>query len=385
MSKIILICARNSDKCPFFDEKIKRVSQRIAPDNITVNSPHIITKNRISIAILNPVESIPIKNASVCMGNLIGQDDDWWKPLAKIPDGTFALFRSDKDSVEVISDIVASRTVWYFKNDDVFIASTSQRAIVCFLQDFKPNTAVFPWVLSSGTLGPGLSWDGRIKCLSGDTRLLLDRSSWRITIKKQSSNFDPIELSDEEHERNLKKALEETFELLNLNYSKWVLPLSGGFDSRTILLMLENRQNLKCITWGLKSSVNDKNNDVYIAKLLAKHFSLDHQYFETDISNEPIEKIFDRFIMAGEGRIDHIAGYADGFKIWKTMFENKIFGSIRGDQACGNPINSFIFFNPRRHCAARLLSDYSNLKNLDKFGFRKQIWPKNLQRKKMNL
>ena len=96
-------------------------------------------------------------------------------------------------------------------------------------------------MLSSGCIGPGLSWDSRIQCLSGNSLLFLDRSSWKLTIKKEGVNFDPLNLSYEQHKIQLRKALEDTFEHLQLDYSKWILPLSGGFDSRVVLLMLSKK------------------------------------------------------------------------------------------------------------------------------------------------
>lgn len=255
--------------------------------------------------------------------------------MAGIPDGSYALFRSDENKVELITDIVGSRTIWYVQTEDAFIASTSQRAIVFFLQDFQPNEEAFSWMLSSGTLGPGLSWDKRIHSLEGNARLILDRSSWETEIKKEKVIYEPVDLPDEEHEIRLKKAMEETFDNLSIDFSKWILPLSGGFDSRAILLMLKNRQGLKAVTWGLESSLRDKRNDAYVARALAKHYYIDHCYFHTDISDEPIEKIFRRFLVAGEGRIDHISGYMDGFRIWKQLYESGYQGIIRGDEAFG--------------------------------------------------
>lgn len=381
MSKVVFICLRDSRQNPQLRSNIETLSKRIMPDNISPNPPLVIDVDGVFIAIFNPNESLPIKNASVCMGNLIAAEDDWWRPMAKIPDGSYALFRSDENTVELVSDIVASRTIWYVQTEDMFIASTSQRAIVFFLQDFRPNKEAFSWVLSSGTLGPGLSWDKTIQCLSGNARLLLNRSSWKLSIKRQDNKFDPLNLSCKEHEEQLKNALEYVFEHLRLNYSKWVLPLSGGYDSRTILLMLKNKQNLKCITWGVKSSLNDKENDAYIARSLARHFNLEHEYFTTDISNEPIEKIFNRFLVAGEGRNSVVSGYMDGFKIWKTLFENKISGILRGDHGYGDPIRTFPSFHPRRTCGAYLLSDYFKPRDLRRFDLEEQVWPEGLQRK----
>ncbi len=380
MSKAVFICFRDREQSRFSSRDIEILSQRLTPDNISPNPPLIINENGVLIGIFNPAESIPVRNTSVCMGNLIEPEENWWQPMASIPDGTYALFRGDKRTVELATDIVASRTIWYVQTEDMLIASTSQRAIVFFLRDFKPNRTAFSWMLSSGTLGPGLSWDSRIRCLGANSRLVLDRSSWKLTVSEGTARFDPLDLSDEQHEVQLSKALEHVFEHLKLDYSQPVLPLSGGYDSRAILLMLKNRENLRCITWGLRSSLSERGNDAYIARLLADRMNVEHMYLETDVSDEPIEKIFNRFLVAGEGRIDHISGYMDGFKIWKYLFEQGYSGVIRSDEGFGwAPVNTP--FDVLRSVGINLFSHYSNLRSLDEFGLKKQVLPGNLERK----
>lgn len=381
MSKIVFICFRNFKRNPpDYKKKIDILSKRLFPDNISPRPPKIINNKGVIIGIFNPAASISIKHNSVCMGHMISPKDDWWKPKAEIPDGSYALFRSDKDYVELISDVVASRTVWYIKDKEVLIASSSQRAIVFFLQSFQMNGAAISWMLSSGSLGPELSWDKRIRCVGVNACLLLNRESWDLTIRKEELDFHPKHIAVKDHESQLKKLLSDTFECIHLDYSKWILPLSGGFDSRAILLMLRDRENLKCVTWGLKASLHEKGNDAYIARALAAYFNLNHRYYETNISDESTEKLFKRFLVAGEGRIDHISGYMDGFKIWKGLFEEGFDGIIRGDECFGSrPI--LTSSDVRRRVGAQVCSDFSNLKNLEEFGFERQVWPENLQRK----
>ena len=49
---------------------------------------------------------------------------------------------------------------------------------------------------------------------------------------------------------------------MNLDYSKWKLLLSGGYDSRGILGLIkannQNTKNLETVTWGLKESLKIK-------------------------------------------------------------------------------------------------------------------------------
>lgn len=42
-----------------------------------------------------------------------------------------------------------------------------------------------------------------------------------------------------------------------------------------------------------------------------------------------------RYLLCGEGRVDHIAGYTDGLALWKSLAESGIRGIIRGDNLFG--------------------------------------------------
>jgi hypothetical protein len=360
MSKLIYLCARKGAQQPFRCSDIEKVFALLTPDNLKPKAPHIIEGEGVLIGILNPADSLPSRNHSVCLGALFEHREDWWQPGAEVPDGSYALFRGDGETLELVSDIVGSRTIWYVQTEDLFIASTSQRAIVCFLQSYEPREAVYPWMLSSGTLGPGLSWDRRIRCVGPDSRLRLDRRSWGFTLDQRPVVFAPEDLPRAEHERRLREAMEETFAQLDVDPAKWVLPLSGGYDSRATLLMLTNRAGFKTVTWGLRSALKDKCSDAWVAQELARHYGVRHEYFETDVAGGPIGKIFDRFLVSGEGRTDHIAGYMDGLSMWKRLYESGCQGVLRGDEAFGcNPVNSDrkVYYN----MGVTVLSDFGNM------------------------
>jgi hypothetical protein len=98
------------------------------------------------------------------------------------------------------------------------------------------------------------------------------------------------------------------------------------------------------------------------------------------LSFEPAETIINRFLLNGEGRTDQLSGYMDGFKIWKTLFEEGFHGIIRGDEGFGcNQYSSFKIARMNQSCA--LYSDYSNLKNFKKFGLPTQELPQHLEQK----
>jgi len=381
MSKLVYVCYKNPEQLSSIKSGINNASKRILPDNITPNKTRIVEANGLIYAIFNPVASITEQNGCVLLGGILGSDNTWWSLQEPVPDGSYALFRSNNDSVEIASDAAGSRSIWYYKDQDIFIASTSQRAIISIIGNFQLNRAVLPWILSTGSLGPSNSWDSRIKLLPPDSSAILNRSSWVITGKSVKIEFKPINQSDKAHESSLMKSLLYTFQGLNIDFGKWVLPLSGGYDSRGILCFLHkigaNLNKLTAITWGLNKSLTEVGNDAFVAKKLADHHKMPHRFYSTDLSTEPIGNIFDRFIVAGEGRIDHIGGYLDGFKIWKILFEEKIQGIIRGDVSFSEK-PAISYDNIRALQGMSLCEEYSNLEKYISFGLPKQQIPPHL-------
>jgi hypothetical protein len=383
MSKLVYICTRHGADHGVGHQVIEQLSSRLSPDNIVPARPRIIAGDGILIGIINPVDTLRVQDFSVCLGALFSQDSKWGQPGSGMPDGSYALFRGDHHQVELLSDVLASRTIWYTKTDTLFIASTSQRAIVFLLQSYQPNRLVHTWMLSSGTLGPGLSWDTRIACLPGDARLVLDRESWKMKLIENHAELSAENLPDHEHERLLKAALGRTFDQLDLDPDQWVLPLSGGTDSRAILLMLKDRRRLRTVTWGLETALKDRFSDASIAQALAKHYELDHEYKKTDPPDLQIEQILTRFLIASEGRTDHVSGYMDGLDIWRSLHESGVCGVIRGDEAFGwRRVNS----QRDVRCVNNLvcLSDYGNLEKISEL-HDQQIPERLLQRESESL
>lgn len=132
---------------------------------------------------------MPARKTSICLGHLINPSDNWWEPNTELPDGSYALIRSNEQYVELITDLGGSRTIWYIFTDEALIASSSQRAIIYLLKNFIPDRSAISWMLSSGTLGPGFSWDSRINMVPPNTRIILERSSWKLEIEKCENEY----------------------------------------------------------------------------------------------------------------------------------------------------------------------------------------------------
>lgn len=384
MSKIIYICFRDPSKSNFsVKRKLETIIERITPDNIIPRPSKIVIEGNVVYGIANPSSSIEERGSSVLLGIPFGDHEKWWEPGQQIPDGSFSIFRSNDNETEIITDVAGSRSVWYYHDDEVFIASSSQRAIIMVLGNFELNRQVFPWMLSTGSLGPSLSWDRRIKLLTPDTSIILNHDNWLCNISTNVLRFIPDNISDKEHEERLMFSLTNTFKSLNLDLSKWTLPLSGGYDSRSILSMFHligaNIKNLTAVTWGLKEAINQPGNDALVAKKLVDYYKIDHKYYHSDSSDEPIEDIFKRYLICGEGRIDHIGGYMDGFTIWKQMFLENIEGIIRGDVSFSSK-GADTPQDIRKLQGFPVCADFANLKGYQTLGFVEQELPQGLER-----
>ncbi|WP_047245789.1 asparagine synthase-related protein [Maribacter thermophilus] len=379
MSKAIWICSR--EKLPVDTEKtINNICDSIAPDNIIPNPNMVNVDNKIAYGVMNPKKSILRQNNSLLLGVTTYNDVNWHQPKSEFPDGCYALFRDNEEYSEIVSDPSGSRTIWYYKDDSVLIASTSQIAIISYLNNFELNRDVLPWLLSTGSLGPALSWDKRIQQLAPNNSLLLKKDTWESEVVKNKILFKKENRKENDFEEKLKETISTSLDSLELNYNDWALPLSGGYDSRGILcfLKLKNKE-VKTITWGLEKSLNDPQNDAYIAKKLAESFNAPHTFYSTNLSQEPIEDILERFIKNGEGRIDHIAGYLDGFHIWSVLHNEGVQGIIRGDEGFGwSEVSSKL--TARLSVGLGLCSDYSNLSKWNKLGVFEQNLPDYLKK-----
>src|SRR5690606_23618906 len=96
-------------------------------------------------------------NESICLG--FTSDKSWWEiqSARRVLEGSYSVFRNDSDFVELQTDAVASRTIWYYFDEHFLIASNSQLAILYYLGNFDFNNEVVPWMLASGIIGPSLS------------------------------------------------------------------------------------------------------------------------------------------------------------------------------------------------------------------------------------
>lgn len=362
MSKLLYITIKNENRVSLkvFEDSLKKIERRIIPDNITPNKMIKIVSGNSILSVFNPMSTLKIKNKSIALGHVNNADFDEFNKRGSEFNGSFSIFRDEDKFFQVANDVLGSRTVWYYKDDNLFVSSTSQRAIVMCLNSFEFNDKIIPWMLSAGTIGPGYSYDKRISMIPPNSLLTLDKENWELKCESEKSELTNEYTSKSEAKTDLHKALKESFAKININEEKFALPLSGGYDSRGVLLFLRERIKLQTITWGAKESLNIKDNDAFIAKQLADKIKVENKFYESYNPNVSVKEVFNRYLVNSEGRIDHIGGYLDGMQMWKEFFENKHETLIRGEELLGlyEPAS---YLDARRASGVTILSDYANI------------------------
>ena len=381
MARIVYVCTRSQR--PEVIQRLRAAmlaaSRRICPDNIPTPPPRLIEHQGVLGAVVAPSAAVYVNGASICAGHLT-DGAKWHVPGQPAPEGTFALFRSDRSTVEVVSDAVASRGIWHYLDDELFVAATSQRAVAIVLGRFELSSEAIPWMVSSGTPGVDGGWDRRVQRVQPDSVVRLDRRAWVRSVEEHPIEPNTRADDGEDSAAALLLVLQNAFRSMTFDTRQWILPLSGGYDSRAILCLLRDRVGLRTLTWGLATARRDPENDAAVAEELANACGVSNEYLLTDVANEPVELLLNRFVVAGEGGIDHLSGYMDGFAIWKTLHERGVAGIIRGDEDFAGG-GSAMPGNARQNGGLYLWREHANLPPLAALGLAEQHLPERFKQR----
>jgi hypothetical protein len=335
------------------------LSAAMAPNNLKPVPPRWFQEGGVISFVFNPSVVVRTKRAGICLGRTTRcADNDLFRVGAGRPDGTFALFRADHRRIEASTDYAGSRTVWYLVTPELFVAATSQRMILAIAGSFEFNPLCVKWLLSSGTTGPGVSWDKRVRMIEPNSSVTLDRDTWTVEcVQGGDFRFAPEDRPFAQHREALLAAVETSMRDLDFRVDRWALALSGGMDSRALLYFLKGRGELNLITWGTEEALGRRNSDACIAGRLAMACRLPHRYFAVQSGRVSFEKTLERFLQAGEGRVDHFSGYLDGLSLW-TEIAGTGRGVLRGYDAFGRkpPVHSE--YQVRRANTLLIGSDY---------------------------
>lgn len=225
--------------------------------------------------------------------------------------------------------LVTPRTWWITRPRHGPLLSTSLRILAVLLGDLQFDEEATAWMLWTGTLGPRCSWDRRVVQVGASSEVdLAGGSISRVHARHADSAFGNSDRDD-----RLESLIRDALEKSDLTPDRWMLPLSGGVDSRGLALMLAG--SLHTYTHGEPSSLSDPHSDLAVAVRLTREFGWRHEVIEIDSHSVPPETVLDRFLAASEGRIDHLSGYADGMTAYRALATRGVQGLVRGDEVFG--------------------------------------------------
>ena len=117
-----------------------------------------------------------------------------------------------------------------------------------------------------------------------------------------------------------------------------MVTLSGGYDSRGILLFLREATDapLPTLTWGAERIAHSRGSDAEIAAALSARVGATNRFVRNDAGTNGAAAVLNRFVLCGEGRTASVAGYLDGCEMWRHLREDMgVEGVVRGDEAFG--------------------------------------------------
>lgn len=340
MARAVIVCHRRAVPGPEGDRRAhvwdvvgKRLSGPESRLPMRVVRPDPQTE--IACMAVTPLVRISQKGLAVGYLDIASTSEYPWDSVGTpTPDGTFALFRTDAGSVEVATDALATRTVWLYHDDEMFVASTSQRAIIMLLGSFSFDRRVVPWFLANGCTGPTGGWDRRISRLSGGEIATLDRRAWSLQRSPARPEVSRTIAKRGNPRMRFAAEVRAIMERLQVDGGQWMLPLSAGYDSRLLACHLAGRSGIPAVTWGVAADASAEE-EAGTAAAVASWLGLSHSWHPVVCKPGTERETIECFVAMSEGRTDNVMCYVDGFKSWNRFAGQNIGGVIRGDEAFG--------------------------------------------------
>lgn len=363
MSRIAHVSVnKNSGLFKTLKDKSINFFSEILPKDIELNKEIIIENGLSFTAILNPTNAVSVSEKDALIGLIYEDINNVWKNFGYIPDGNYIIKRENNEVIEFVTDYQATKSLWYYKDETIFICSSSQRFIVHLLGEFKLNRQAVMWMLSSGCIGYKHSWDKRIKSIPPASILNFQKNTWDYQISAEPIIFKSNNLSLKRNVKQLDVTIGDIFDNVNLNKIKSIQAITGGFDSRTVFLyLIKNNPHLHLMTFGQKESINIKYSDLFVSKMFSEKYNLKWSLFDTNLKIENLDNFFDNVLKLGEGRIDLLDRLIDNFRWMKDLFDNKydiVFNGMDGISQHHPWTNQRLIFEDRK---LTLLKDYSNI------------------------
>lgn len=239
--------------------------------------------------------------------------------------GCFTILKKEKESLFIISDITRSFPIFYTIQNDEFYVSDNIYYLksICNINDFDTYSEL-EFKASNHTYGNKTLLKEVYQIQAGEYLEIrnnkIENSSFRYSyaIQKESNS----------HYKTLKKqavtAFEKSFKrlLISLDKKTVIIPLSSGFDSRLIAVMLKknNYKNVICYTYGKKDSF-----EINTSKKVAK--ALGYKWYFIEYNNNLIDgylesKLFENYVKYA-GKLSSMPNLQEYFAV-KYLKENKL-------------------------------------------------------------
>lgn len=362
MSKLVFIQYRKK-RVKNLLQKVEEALLNIAPTEIDskLQLKGFNTPEQKAYGVLNHHKNLT-SNSQFTIGQIFEESYD----SKKLPDGSYCRIQFIDNNIVFYCDRFESKTIWYYLDDEKIIVSNSQRAIVSLKESFNLNLKSISWFLSSGSTGYLNSWDNDIKKVTNSKKYILNTKNWDFNIvtttyQIKETHFKTIKEFDEVYYNYTKEYIERFF-CIN-SKARFVLPISGGNDSRLLFYVINesfNSDDIELINWGVDKIVktfDDKAAAIQLSKYYQK--TLIDEYLPSRIYE--IDSFFNQYVKNSECRIDHFNAYSDHFRIFEKLFHQNYNFIVRGDI----PFTEGIDLNEkmaRAHIGILKFKDYNNYK-----------------------
>jgi asparagine synthase (glutamine-hydrolysing) len=201
--------------------------------------------------------------------------------------GVFTILISNKNKVYIASDVTRSFPIFYtFQNNKIFLSDDVLHLKDTFKIDNFDTLSEIEFKTSNHTHGKKTLLKDVFQIQASEYLIIKNDEIiksdffYSYAVKKESSK------TYNELKNNAIIAFENTFKrcIKSLNNRTVVLPLSGGFDSRLIAVMLKkyNYKNVLCYTYGRKDSFEIENSKKTAEQLNFKWIFIEYNSQLTD-------------------------------------------------------------------------------------------------------
>lgn len=238
-------------------------------------------------------------------------------PIVLVPqlDGEFVVMIETADFIHVASDRFASHPVFYSLNYGKLIISFEYQSMWNWLSrenKLVPDSAAFYEFLHFQRLFHETTLDTKSKFLPPATLLTINKSTGKSESKRYwLPSFEKLCEDREEIANALAAAVKRSIKTKTANSSKVSLLLSGGMDSRVALGGFTGNTQPHCLTVG-----EFENNEVKVAKSLAKLTKADHSFVQRSPSH--YAEVMTKAVTTGGGMYSYQHGHFFGLDIPPT-------------------------------------------------------------------